>query len=208
MNRINYEKIEQYIRDDNILGKGKEVTVYDYGDSVIKIFSNNRTSPYKLISINGIKKLSELPLKYFNKPQDLIIRDGIVIGYSENKLIESELNPNEIDYEGIKEDIITLSDNGFKIQDLYYNYIIHNNHFYFIDLTSYMYVPTEEEFLKKSFYNNNIKEMNIFLIGYLHFNAFQDKNDGYEFTKIYKANEYRLKNCSDSFYGDIKKQTL
>ena len=89
MNRINYEKIEQYIRDDNILGKGKEVTVYDYGDSVIKIFSDNRTSPYKLISINGIEKLSELPLKYFNKPQDLIIRDGIVIGYSENKLIET-----------------------------------------------------------------------------------------------------------------------
>lgn len=208
MNRINYEAIEQYIREDNILGEGKEVTCYDYGDKVIKIFSESRLSPYKLISINGIEKLSELPLKYFNKPQDLIIEDGKVIGYSENKLIESELDPDAIDYEGIKEDIILLSDSGFKIQDLYYNYIIHDNHFYFIDLTSYMYIPTEEEFLKKNFYNNNIKEMNIFLIGYLHFDAFQDKNNGYEFTKIYKANEYRLKNCNDNFYGDVRNQTL
>ena len=71
-----------------------------------------------------------------------------------------------------------------------------------------MYVSTEEEFLKRSFYNSNIKEMNIFLIGYLHFNAFQDKNDGYEFTRIYKANEYRLKNCNDSFYGDIRMNSL
>lgn len=208
MNKINYENIEQYIREDNILGAGKEVTAYNYEDKVIKLFSNNRTSPYKLISINGIEKLSTLPLKYFNKPQDLVIKDDMVIGYTENKLLESELDRDSIDYEGIKEDIIILSDNGFKIQDLYYNYIVHDNHFYFIDLTSYMYVPTEEEFLKKNFYNNNIKEMNIFLIGYLHFDAFQDANNVYEFTKIYKANEYRLKNCNDSFYGDIKNQTL
>lgn len=208
MNKINYENIEQYIREDNILGAGKEVTAYNYEDKVIKLFSNNRTSPYKIISINGIEKLSTLPLKYFNKPQDLIIKDGMVIGYTENKLLESELDRDSIDYKGIKEDIILLSDNGFKIQDLYYNYIIHDNHFYFIDLTSYMYVPTEEEFLKKNFYNNNIKEMNIFLIGYLLFNAFQDKSNGYEFTKIYKANEYLIQNCGDNFYGDIKNQTL
>lgn len=208
MNKINYENIEQYIREDNILGAGKEVTAYNYEDKVIKLFSNNRTSPYKIISINGIEKLSTLPLKYFNKPQDLIIKDGMVIGYTENKLLESELDRDSIDYKGIKEDIILLSDNGFKIQDLYYNYIIHDNHFYFIDLTSYLYIPTEVDFLKKNFYNHNIKEMNIFLIGYLLFNAFQDKSNGYEFTKIYKANEYLIQNCGDNFYGDIKNQTL
>lgn len=146
MNKINYENIEQYIREDNILGAGKEVTAYNYEDKVIKLFSNNRTSPYKIISINGIEKLSTLPLKYFNKPQDLIIKDGMVIGYTENKLLESELDRDSIDYKGIKEDIILLSDNGFKIQDLYYNYIIHDNHFYFIDLTSYLYIPTEVDF--------------------------------------------------------------
>lgn len=208
MNKINYENIEQYIREDNILGAGKEVTAYNYEDKVIKLFSNNRTSPYKLISINGIEKLSTLPLKYFNKPQDLVIKDDMVIGYTENKLLESELDRDSIDYKGIKEDIILLSDNGFKIQDLYYNYIIHDNHFYFIDLTSYLYIPTEVDFLKKNFYNHNIKEMNIFLIGYLLFNAFQDKSNGYEFTKIYKANEYLIQNCGDNFYGDIKNQTL
>lgn len=93
MNKINYENIEQYIREDNILGAGKEVTAYNYEDKVIKLFSNNRTSPYKLISINGIEKLSTLPLKYFNKPQDLVIKDDMVIGYTENKLLESEVNP-------------------------------------------------------------------------------------------------------------------
>lgn len=162
----------------------------------------------QLIGIEGIERLNSLPLKYFNKPQDLIIKDDKIIGYSENRLIESELDLESIDYDGIKEDIILLSDNGFKIQDLYYNYIIHDNHFYFIDLTSYLYVPTNVEFLKRSFFNHNIKEMNIFLIGYLHFDAFHDKNSGYEFTKIYKANVYRMQNCGDNFYGDIRNQTL
>ena len=204
MNKIDYKEIEQYINEDNVIGKGKEVTCYDYGDSVIKLFSSNRTSPYKLISIDGIIKLNILPLKYFNKPDELIVENGEVIGYTEDKLIKSEIDKDNIDYEGIKSDIICLSDNGFKIQDLYYNYIIHDGEFHFIDLTSYIYIPTEEEFLKRSFYKHNIKEMNIFLIGYLHFNAFQS-NDGYEFTKIYKANEFRMQNCGDEFYGDIKK---
>ncbi len=148
MNKIDYETIEQYINEDNIIGKGKEVTCYDYGNSVIKIFSSNRTSPYKLISIDGIIKLNSLPL-YFNKPDSLIVKDDEVIGYTEDKLVKSELDKNNIDYEGIKEDIICLSDNGFRIKDLYYNYIIHDSEFHFIDLTSYIYIPTEE-FLKKS----------------------------------------------------------
>lgn len=207
MNKIDYSEIKEYINEENIVGGGKEVTVYDYGDKVIKIFANKRTSPYQLISIDGLIKLNSLPLQYFNKPDELIIKDGVVIGYTEDKLMKSELDKDNIDYEGIKADIIVLSDNGFKIQDLYYNYIIHDGEFHFIDLTSYLYIPTNEEFVKRSFYKHNIKEMNIFLIGYLHFGSFQT-NEGYEFTKIYKANEYRLKNCKDSFYGDNKKQTL
>ena len=46
--------------------------------------------------------------------------------------------------------------------------------------------------------------MNNFLIGLLEFDAFH-KGEANEYTKIYLANEYRAKNCGDSFYGDYVK---
>ena len=46
--------------------------------------------------------------------------------------------------------------------------------------------------------------MNIFLIGLLEFDAFH-KGAKSEYRKIYLANEYRLENCNNCFYGDYIK---
>ncbi len=35
---MNYEAISSYITEENVIGRGKEVTVYRYNDKVIKIF--------------------------------------------------------------------------------------------------------------------------------------------------------------------------
>ena len=46
--------------------------------------------------------------------------------------------------------------------------------------------------------------LNNFLIGLLMFDAFK-KGEHNEYTKIYLANQYRLENCNDIFYGDFIK---
>lgn len=84
---------------------------------------------------------------------------------------------------------------------MYYNSIFSDNNLYFTDLTSYKYIDTKEPFLKNFILKNNIKEINIFLIGLIHFDAFKTKGTN-EYTKIYLANEYRLNNLKDEFYGD------
>ena len=48
--------------------------------------------------------------------------------------------------------------------------------------------------------------MNNFLIGLIEFDAFR-KGEVYEYTKIYLANEYRMNNCGDMFYGDFIKSS-
>lgn len=202
MGKLNIEDIASYLKDDNILGTGKEVNVYNYNDKVIKIFHKERQSQLERLSDLGLIKLSSLDLTYFNKPIDIIYDNEDIIGYTEKKLTEEELNLDEIDFDGIKNDIITLSENGFTIQDLYYNYIFSNNNLYFIDLTSYKYIDTKEPFLKNFILKNNIKEVNIFLIGLIHFDAFKIKGVN-EYTKIFLANEYRNNNLKDNYYGDM-----
>lgn len=202
MGKLNIEDISSYLKNDNILGTGKEVNVYNYNDKVIKIFHKERKSQLERLSDLGLIKLSSLDLTYFNKPIDIIYDNEDIIGYTEKKLTEEELNLDEIDFDGIKNDIITLSENGFTIQDLYYNYIFSNNNLYFIDLTSYKYIDTKEPFLKNFILKNNIKEVNIFLIGLIHFDAFKIKGVN-EYTKIFLSNEYRNNNLKDNYYGDM-----
>ena len=204
--RIQYSEISNYIKDDNKLGEGKEVTVYYYLDKVIKIFHTDRKTPIKRISDTGLIKLTELPLICFNIPIDLIYDGNTLVGYTEKYLEEKENNFDKIDYNSIKQDLYTLSENGFCIEDLFYNYIFTEDKLYFTDLTCYSYIKTDVEFLKTQNLKRNTTVMNNFLIGLTLFDAFQ-KGMSNEYTKIYLANEYRLENCSDMFYGDfIKKE--
>lgn len=46
MNKLDIKNIKL----DKKIGEGKELICYDYGDKVIKIFKENRTSPFKRIS--------------------------------------------------------------------------------------------------------------------------------------------------------------
>ena len=205
MARINYTDIIEYIKDKNKIDSGKEVTVYRYNDEVIKIFHEDRKSPIKRISDEGLEKLSTLSLNCFITPNNLIILDDKIVGYTENYIEEKEINFDNIDYNLIKEDIYTLSENGFGIEDLFYNYIFTTNKLYFTDLTSYSYINTDVSFLKERLLLKNITVMNNFLIGLTLFDAFRKGNTN-EYTKMYLANEYRLENCSDTFYGDLIKE--
>lgn len=202
---INYNNISEYIRNDNKIGEGKEVSVYYFNDKVIKMFHNDRKTPIKRISDEGLIKLTELSLNCFNMPIDIIINNNNIIGYTEKYLEEKDIDFDNIDFDLIKEDLYTLSDNGFCIEDLLYNYIFTEDKLYFTDLTSYSYLKTDVEFLKIQNLKKNIIIMNDFLIGLLLFDAFR-KGSSNEYTKIYLANEYRLKNCGDMFYGDFIKE--
>lgn len=204
--RIQYSEISNYIKDNNKLGEGKEVSVYYYLDKVIKIFHTDRKTVIERISDTGLIKLTELPLICFNTPIDLIYDEDTLVGYTEKYLEAKENNFDNIDYDSIKQDLYTLSENGFCIEDLFYNYIFTEDKLYFTDLTCYSYVKTDVQFLKNQNLKRNITTMNNFLIGLTLFDAFQ-KGMSNEYTKIYLANEYRLENCSDMFYGDfIKKE--
>lgn len=204
MSKINYNELDNYICDSNKIGEGKEVSVYRCFDKVIKIFHNDRKTPIKRISDEGLIKLTELPLNCFNLPIDIIIDNEKIVGYTEKYLKEKEVNIDNIDFDLIKEDIYTLSDSGFSIEDLFYNYIFTHDKLLFNDLTSYNYLNTNVDFLKKKILEKNIIIMNNFLIGLIMFDAFR-KGKPNEYTKMYLANEYRLENCNDMFYGDFLK---
>ena len=89
---MNYEAISSYITEANMIGRGKEVTVYRYNDKVIKIFHLKRLSDFKRISNEGLIKLTELNLNVFNKPLDLIYENQQIVGYTERYLEEEEVN--------------------------------------------------------------------------------------------------------------------
>lgn len=202
MASINYEEISRYIVDGNKLGEGKEATVYYYHDKVIKIFHKERKTSIPRISEEGLLKLTELTFHCFNKPIDIIYHHGTIVGYTEKFLEEKEINFDCINFDLIKQDLKTLSDNGFMMDDLFYNYIFTSENLYFSDLTCYRYVNTTEPFLKNHFLKKNLEMMNTFLIGLIEFDAFR-KGEKAEYTKIYLANQYRLENCNDIFYGDF-----
>jgi len=205
MAKINYDEISKYIYDSNKVGAGKEVSVYYFFDKVIKIFYTNRKTTIKRISDEGLIKLTELNLNCFNTPIDIIYDGERIVGYTENYLEEKEINFSNINFDLIKEDLYTLSENGFCIEDLFYNYIFTEDKLVFNDLTCYSYLKTDVDFLKKQNLKKNTIIMNNFLIGLLLFDAFR-KGEKSEYTKIYLANEYRLENCGDMFYGDFLKQ--
>ncbi len=62
-------------------------------------------------------------LNVFNKPLDLIYENQQIVGYTERYLEEEEVNVGGIDYEKIKEDLLCLSNHGFYLNDIFYNYI-------------------------------------------------------------------------------------
>ncbi|MBR6113277.1 MAG: hypothetical protein IKP79_02065 [Bacilli bacterium] len=208
MNRIKLGDISNYINDSFKLGEGKEVSVYKYeDDKVLKIFHDERKSALSRLSEEGIVKLTELDLKVFNKPIDTVV-DGLDIrGYTEKYLEEKEINPELINYTNLKNDIITLSENGFKIDDIFYNYIFTEDGFYFSDLTSFNYTKTDNSFLKKMFYRKNMELINIFLIGLLEYDAYR-KGSSNEYTKTLLANQFRLENHIDDIYGEYIGQEL
>lgn len=203
---INYSEISNYINETNKIGEGKEISAYHFLDKVIKIFHKDRKTPIKRISDMGLIKLTELPLICFNTPIDLIYDGGTLVGYTEKYLEEKGNDFDKIDYNSIKKDLYTLSENGFSIEDLFYNYIFTEDKLYFTDLTCYSYIKTDIDFIKMQILKRNTVVMNNFLIGLTLFDAFQ-KGKPNEYTKMYLANEYRLENCNEMFYGDFIKKT-
>lgn len=203
-NYIDYTQIKNLINDNNKIGTGKEVNVYLYGENVIKIFHQKRKSPFKRISNDGLIKLSNMDLKIFNKPIHIIINNNDIVGYTEKYLKEQKINYDFIDFDELKKEIYILSQNGFCLNDIFYNYIFCDNYFYFTDLTSYTYIDTKVEFLKNKFYEKNINLVNQFLVGLFEFNAFRKENSN-EYTKIYLANEFCNNYLSNMYYGDFKK---
>ena len=200
MNKLDIKNIKL----DKKIGEGKESTCYDYGDKVIKIFKEKRTSPFKRISDEGLMKLSTLDLKHFNKPIVIIYDNGNVIGYTEEKLkIEDVNNINLEVLEEIKEDITTLSYSGFKIEDIFYNYTTSNN-FKFYDLTSFGYIKSTKKELYDMYYKKNIMTINTFLVGFLMYDAYRHDSK-YEIKKTYKATEFINENLGNEYYGDYLK---
>lgn len=187
------------------IGEGKESICYDYGDKVVKIFKEKRTSPFKRISDEGLMKLSTLDLKHFNKPIDIIYDNEKIIGYTENKLEIGDKNQdiNENVLLEIKEDIITLSYSGFKIEDIFYNYTTSNN-FKFYDLTSFVYINSTKKELHDMYYKKNIMTINTFLVGFLMYDAYRHGSK-YEIKKTYKATEFINENLGNEYYGDYLK---
>ena len=203
MNKLDIRNIKL----DKKIGEGKESTCYDYGDKVIKIFKENRTSPFKRISDEGLIKLSTLDLKHFNKPIDIIYDNEKIMGYTEEKLKIEDVNNLSLEVlEEIKEDIITLSYNGFKLEDIFYNYTSNSN-FKFFDLTSFSYVNSSKKELLDFYYQKNIMIINTFLVGLLSFGAYKH-GSSIEITKTFKANEFINDNLNGEYYGDYLKEHL
>ena len=130
--------------------------------------------------------------------------NGNVIGYTEEKLkIEDVNNINLEVLEEIKEDIITLSYSGFKIEDIFYNYTTSNN-FKFYDLTSFGYIKSTKKELYDMYYKKNIMTINTFLVGFLMYDAYRHDSK-YEIKKTYKATEFINENLGNEYYGDYLK---
>lgn len=201
MNKLDIKNIKL----DKIIGEGKESICYDYGDKVVKIFNEKRTSPFKRISDEVLIKLSTLDLKHFNKPIDIIYDNEKIMGYTENKLVISDKN-QDIDENvllEIKKDIITLSYSGFKIEDIFYNYTTSDN-FKFYDLSSFDYINSTKKELHDMYYKKNIMTINTFLVGFLMYDAYRH-NSKYEIKKTYKATEFINENLGNEYYGDYLK---
>ena len=212
---MEYKDIKNIINKNNYINAGKEVEVYKVNDNVIKIFHKDRKSGLEFISEDGLKKLTKLKLNCFNNPKELIYDNDKIVGYTEDYIEDNYLNiellRNNLDL--LYEDILTLSNNGFIINDLQYNYLSNNNTFKFIDMTSYKYINVDniksevgKNFMLDKILKDNINTVNIVLIGLLDLGAYR-KNSEYELTKTNKAVMFNRENCKDIYYGEyLKKQ--
>lgn len=194
-------EVKGFINDNNLLGQGSEVSVYNYDDQVIKIFHQERKTAIERMSDEGLVKLLTLNLRTFNTPIEMIYDNGKIVGYTEKKLNDEELNLATIDYESLHDDIITLSNNGYRLQDFYYNYMVSDGNFYFTDLTCFKYQDVKVDFLKEKFYKENIKEINRFLVGLHKFNCYR-KGEETSITRTYLINEYINNNHIVDYYGN------
>lgn len=199
---LNYEEIKNFCGPTSQLGSGKEAIVYRHQDKVIKLFHQERKTTLPRISDQGLMALSEVTLNCFLTPKDLIVQDHKIIGYTEDFIVEKEIQPANIPFDEIKEDILTLNEHGFILEDIFYNYLFTDDRMFFNDLTCCRYIPIDNAFLKERFLQKNMETINIFLIGLTMFDAFH-KGQKHEYTKIFLANDYRLKHCPNQFYGDI-----
>ena len=144
---VNYSDIKDSLSSQNFIGSGKEGMVYLIDDQIIKIFHENRMSGLDRISDEGLIQLCNLKLETFNVPNNLVVDDKIC-GTIEDVIMDEELDESKIDFAKIKDDLITLSENGFTINDLFYNYMGVDDGIRFYDLTSYKYIKTDNEFMK------------------------------------------------------------
>lgn len=213
---MQYSNIKDKLNDRTYIAEGKEAKCYDAYGKVIKIFHKERKSGLEMMSQEGLKKLSTLKLKHFNVPIDFVYDDeGNIIGYVEEKLEFEEANFNKYDINytlnmlnEIKDDIRLLSDNGYQIDDLFYNYSFSlEGGLKFFDLTSYKYVDVKNDYLRDFYYKKNVGVFNTFFIGLVLFDAFKYGSDN-EYTKIYKANEYINNNIKDEFIGDYLSKNI
>ncbi len=148
------QRYKEYIDNETLVSQGKEGKIYRVFDYAIKIFHKERKSTLPRISDEGLKKLITLPLNCFNNPIDIITDNGSIIGTIESYLDEEELTKENIaiSLDDLKKDIKTLSDNGFTIEDLYYNYTCSNGKLMFFDMTSYQYINTRAPFMIDTIY--------------------------------------------------------
>ncbi|MEE3342850.1 MAG: hypothetical protein VZS44_02030 [Bacilli bacterium] len=211
---MEYNSIKNKLTKENIIGEGKEIVSYKIDNNIIKIFHKDRKSGLDIISREGLEKLTRLNLNCFNTPKELIYENGQVVGYIEDYIEDNFLNKELLkdNLDLLYEDIITLSENGFIINDIQYNYLSNNKTFKFIDMTSYNYfninnIKSEigKETIKKKIINDNINTINIFLIGLFEYDAFH-KGEHFELTKTNKAVMFNLEKCNNIYYGEYLKQ--
>ncbi len=206
MKYIDVDDIKEKIIKENKIKMGKETNVYKSDHIVIKLFRKDRKSPFDRISDEGLIKLSELDLKIFNNPIDIIVEDSVIVGYTERYLNIKDYEGSiiKINFDALKEDIKRLSYNGFKIEDIFYNYTFDDDLIFF-DMTSYKYTNTKKKMLLDYYYKKNIATINLFLVGLTMFDAYKH-GESYEFLKTFKANEYINKNIKDKYYADYLKE--
>ncbi len=202
---LEYDTIKSLCNPTNQLGSGKEVDVYHYQDKVIKLFHQERKTTLPRISDQGLIALSNVTLNCFLTPEDVIVQDEEIVGYTEDFIEEKDIQIENIPYDEIKADIETLSEQGFVLEDIFYNYLFTADKMVFNDLTCCRYIHTDNSFLKERILKKNMDTINIFLIGLTKFDAFR-KGEKHEYTKMFLANDYRLNHCPDCFYGDVLSQ--
>ena len=202
MASINIKDLKIYITEENLVGFGKEAHVYNYDNKLLKIFREDRKTLLPRIPDKGLEKMTTLPLEVFSKPLDLVYDNNKIVGYTKKNIPKGEeLDVNNLNLEEIKEDVVLLGENGFMMEDIFYNYIYHDKKIHFTDISSFKYIEANNPFLKKHFHKKNIEMINVFLVGLIEFDAFR-KGSKYELTKTFLANQFIRDNRIEEYYGD------